>query len=80
MATLVLTGAKLIWIFSQQTVAKEVGVMWTPRKLILVRYNSRKSVIANMMVFGADFVRLQCKALALINVLVMGIAVEDFVR
>lgn len=47
---------------------------------MMVKSTTKKNVIVSMMVFGVDFVRCLCKVFVLTNVLVMDIAVVDFVR
>lgn len=47
---------------------------------MLPRFNSKRNVIANMMVCGGDFVRCLCFAHVLTNALAMDIVAVDFVR
>lgn len=76
-----LIGQKLTWtIFTQQMVANLDGAMWTQSKLMLPRRNLRRTVIANMMAFGAGSVKCLYYLFALTSVLVVGIAAGDFVR
>lgn len=66
--------------FSQLMEVCPDGVMWTRLKLMIQRWNLKKSVIANMMVFSGGFVRHLCYRLALTNVRAMVIVAVGFVR
>nr|XP_027066399.1 uncharacterized protein LOC113692225 isoform X2 [Coffea arabica]XP_027066400.1 uncharacterized protein LOC113692225 isoform X2 [Coffea arabica] len=76
---LLLIGQKLMLTFSQLMEVGEDGVTWIQRKLMMVKFISKKNVIASMMASGADSVRFLYKVSVLTNVLVMGTAVVDFV-
>lgn len=76
-----LTGQnQTMTIFSQQTGACPDGVMWILLKLMIWRWNLKKNVIVNMMVFLGVFVRHLCYLLVLTNAQVKAIVGVDSVR
>jgi len=67
-------------MYLPQILVCQVGVMWTQKKAMLERLNSKKNVIVNMMDALGNFVKYLFYPPALISALVMAIAVVDFVR
>lgn len=73
-------GQKLIQTFSLWMVASPDGVMWIQKKHMLPRCDSKRNVIVNMIVFGANSVRYLHYAVVSTSAQGMDIVVVDFVR